>query len=98
MDPESSVMKVADSTIPSANTDSTDRRSTANITRAYSFGSLTSYSCKDRFLIRAADLAFFLAIKLIGKTLKFEVDGQENWEAALRDNSPPIYTFWHNRI
>ena len=72
--------------------------SNANITRAYSFASLSSYSFKDRLLIRAADLAFFLAIKLICKTVKFEIDGRENWEAAMQDNRIPIYTFWHNRI
>src|SRR5256885_16785710 len=72
--------------------------STSNIVRAYSFARLSSYSFKDRFLIRAADLAFFLLIKLIGKTIKFEIDGWENWEAAARDNHIPIYTFWHNRV
>src|SRR6266550_7599517 len=72
--------------------------STSNITRAYSLAKLSSYSFKDRLLIRAADLAFFLLIKLIGKTIKFEVDGWENWEAAARDNHIPIYTFWHNRV
>src|SRR5256884_9721239 len=72
--------------------------STSSIARAYSFARLSSYSFKDRFLIRAADLAFFLLIKLIGKTIKFEIDGWENWEAATRDNHIPIYTFWHNRV
>src|SRR2546429_50093 len=72
--------------------------STSSIARAYSFARLSSYSFKDRFLIRAADLAFFLLIKLIGKTIKFEIDGWENWEAAARDNHIPIYTFWHNRV
>src|SRR3989440_9333891 len=72
--------------------------STSNITRAYSLAKLSSYPFKDRLLIRAADLAFFLLIKLIGKTIKFEIDGWENWEAATRDNHIPIYTFWHNRV
>src|SRR5260221_271545 len=85
-------------TNPSANADGTDLRSTSNIARAYSFVKLSSYSFKDRILIRAADLAFFLLIKLIGKTIKFEIYGWENWEAAARDNHIPIYTFWHNRV
>src|SRR5205823_3744917 len=72
--------------------------STSNIARAYSFAKLSSYSFKDGLLIRAADLAFFFLIKLIGKTIKFEIDGWENWEAATRDNHIPIYTFWHNRV
>jgi lysophospholipid acyltransferase (LPLAT)-like uncharacterized protein len=78
--------------------DGTDSRSNSNIARAYRFANLTSYSLKDRFLIRAADLAFFLAIKAIGKTVKFEIDGWENWEAAVSHNHIPIYTFWHDRV
>ena len=49
-------------------------------------------------MIRAADLAFFIAIKLIGRTVKFEIDGWENWEVASRDGKIPIYTFWHDRV
>src|SRR5215471_17910577 len=72
--------------------------STANIGRAYTFASLSGYSLKERFLIRTADLAFFLAIKTIGKTVKFEIDGWENWEAAVSQDRIPIYTFWHDRV
>jgi lysophospholipid acyltransferase (LPLAT)-like uncharacterized protein len=49
-------------------------------------------------LIRAADLVFFLLIKLIGRTVKFRIEGWEHWEAASRDGRLPIYTFWHNRV
>jgi lysophospholipid acyltransferase (LPLAT)-like uncharacterized protein len=70
----------------------------SRIDRAYSFADLSSYSFKERVLIRAADLAFFIAIKLIGSTVKFEVNGWENWEAASRDGKIPIYTFWHDRV
>jgi lysophospholipid acyltransferase (LPLAT)-like uncharacterized protein len=66
--------------------------------RAYRFAELSSYSFKERFLIRAFDRACFHAIKLICMTVKFEVEGGENWEAAMRDDQIPIYTFWHNRI
>jgi lysophospholipid acyltransferase (LPLAT)-like uncharacterized protein len=69
-----------------------------NTDRAYSFAVLSAYSSKDRWLIRAADLAFFILIKLIGRTVQFEIEGWENWEAAARDGKIPIYTFWHNRV
>ena len=72
--------------------------STVNLERAYRFASLSSYSFKERLMIRAADLAFFLAIKVIGRTVKFEIEGWENWEAASRDGQIPIYTFWHDRV
>jgi lysophospholipid acyltransferase (LPLAT)-like uncharacterized protein len=68
------------------------------IARAYKFADLSSYSAKKRFLIRAADLAFFLLIKVIGRTIRWQVDGWENWEAATREGQIPIYTFWHNRV
>src|SRR5437660_10917138 len=71
---------------------------TSNIDRAYTFASLSSYSLKDRLLIRAADLVFFLLIKLIGHTVRFEVEGWDSWEAASRDDKIPIYTFWHNGV
>src|SRR6266571_2172387 len=73
-------------------------KSASSIDRAYSFADLSSYSFKERMMIRAADLAFFIAIKLIGRTVKFEVEGWENWEAASRDGKVPIYTFWHDCI
>jgi|SRR5437868_4786221 len=66
--------------------------------RAYSFADLSTYTFKERMMIRAVDLAFFIAIKLIGRTVRFEVDGWENWEAASRDGKIPIYTFWHDRV
>ena len=68
------------------------------IARAYKFADLSSYPAKKRFLIRAADIAFFLLIKLIGRTIRWQVQGWENWEAANRDGQVPIYTFWHNRV
>jgi lysophospholipid acyltransferase (LPLAT)-like uncharacterized protein len=74
------------------------RASDETITRAYEFADLSSYSVKKRFLIRAADLAFFVLISLIGRTIRWEVKGWENLEAAARDGQLPIYTFWHNRI
>src|SRR5437763_3472944 len=71
---------------------------TSSIDRAYTFASLSSYSLKDRLLIRSADLVFFILINLIGGTIKFEIEGWDNWEAASRDGKIPIYTFWHNRV
>ncbi|PYS21414.1 MAG: hypothetical protein DMF72_17610 [Acidobacteria bacterium] len=70
----------------------------SRIDRAYSFADLSTYTFKERMMIRAADLAFFIAIKLIGSTVRFEVHGWENWEAASRDGKIPIYTFWHDRV
>jgi lysophospholipid acyltransferase (LPLAT)-like uncharacterized protein len=75
-----------------------DPSSSPNLDRAYSFAPLSTYSFKDRFLIRAADLVFFILIKLIGRTVKFTVDGWENWKAIADSGKIPIYTFWHNQV
>lgn len=68
------------------------------VARAYEFADLSAYPPKKRFLIRAADLAFFFLIKVIGKTIRWEIDGWENWETASSNGQVPIYTFWHNRV
>lgn len=69
-----------------------------NVDRAYTFADLSSYSLKDRLMIRVADITFFILIKVIGRTVKFEIEGWANWEAASRDDRIPIYAFWHNRV
>jgi len=68
------------------------------VARAYEFADLSAYSPKQRLLIRAADLAFFVLISVIGRTIRWQVEGWENWEAATGAGQVPIYTFWHNRI
>src|SRR6202158_6101131 len=74
------------------------RDQTSSIGRAYTFADLSTYSFKERLLSRVADAIFFLLIKLIGGTVRWQVEGWENWEAASRDGQIPIYTFWHNRV
>ena len=68
------------------------------VNRAYEFADLSDYSFKDRLLIRVADLAFYLAIKLIGMSARFAVSGWENHKKAEADGGQPIYVFWHDRI
>src|ERR1700752_1407585 len=68
------------------------------VNRAYEFADLSEYSFKNRLLIRAADLAFYLLINLIGLTARFEVSGWENHDKAEEDGGLPIYVFWHDRI
>lgn len=74
------------------------RRPEETVARAYEFADLSSYPTKKRLLIRAAGVAFFLLINVIGRTVRWQVEGWENWEAATREGQVPIYTFWHNRV
>lgn len=69
-----------------------------NIREVYRFASLAEYSFQQRLSIRAADLAFYWLIRLIGKTLRFDTEGWENFESIERSGKIPIYAFWHNRI
>src|SRR5881296_1399244 len=74
------------------------RSTESNITRAYSFADLSAYSFRDRVLIRSADLAFYVLIKIIGRSTRFEIAGWEHWETVTGEGNIPIYTFWHNRV
>lgn len=68
------------------------------IERAFAFADLSAYPFKKRLLIRAADVVFYFLIRAIGRTVRFTVEGWENWEAAMKDGSLPIMAFWHNRV
>lgn len=68
------------------------------IENLYRFDSLSSYNFRKRFLIRLADLTFYTLIKIIGRTISFEISGWENFERIATDKKVPIYAFWHERI
>ncbi len=64
----------------------------------YRQAALSEYNFRQRLIIRSADWAFYLLIKFIGKTIRFEIEGWENLEKIESGGKIPIYTFWHNRI
>jgi lysophospholipid acyltransferase (LPLAT)-like uncharacterized protein len=70
----------------------------SKLERAYAFADLSAYSWKQRLMIRAADVGFYLLIKLICRTVRWQVEGWQNWEAVTNAGQLPIYTFWHNRV
>lgn len=59
---------------------------------------LSQYRFKDRIMIQAADLGLYLLIRAIGRTIRYEVEGWENFEAIAHAGKLPIYAFWHDRI
>jgi len=65
---------------------------------SYARADLSAYSFRQKIVIRLADWAFYLLIKFIGKTIRYEIDGWENFQKIERDGKIPIYAFWHNRI
>ena len=68
------------------------------IENPYQRAELSAYSFKQRSLIRLADWSFYLLIKLIGKTVRFEVEGWENVDRIENERQIPVYATWHNRI
>ena len=66
--------------------------------KVYSPASLDEYTLRQRISIRLAELVFFLSIKLIGSTIRFETDGIEHLANIENAGKIPIYTFWHDRI
>ncbi|HEX8898462.1 MAG TPA: lysophospholipid acyltransferase family protein [Chthoniobacterales bacterium] len=76
----------------------TTKESRPNFAAAYRFADLSSYSFKERLLIRAADLAAYLLISLVGLTARYEFEGLEHYEQIERQGIPAIHTLWHDCI
>jgi hypothetical protein len=52
----------------------------------------------ERIQLWLASWIGYLAVLLIGRSLRWEVYGWENWEAARQRGLGLIYTFWHREI
>lgn len=61
-------------------------------------GSLADFTFKERLTIRVADVAFYLMIRLIGSTLRFESENEQHLLDVESAEKLPILTFWHDRI
>jgi len=64
----------------------------------FSFAPLTEYSLSERIKIRIVDLACYLLMSLVGATVRFEVEGWENYESVIASGRLPVWPFWHDRI
>ena len=52
----------------------------------------------NRLKVWFISLIGYLAIRVIGSTLRWQVEGQENLQAIRAANKKAIFTFWHGRI
>jgi lysophospholipid acyltransferase (LPLAT)-like uncharacterized protein len=68
------------------------------IENAFQFHPLERFTFFQRITIRIVGLAYYLAVRTIGLTLRFESIGGENLEKVAADGRLPIYTAWHDRI
>ncbi len=57
-----------------------------------------AFTLWDRLKIRAISIIGYLTLALIGRSLRWEVHGRENYEAARRLARSFIVTFWHREI
>jgi len=57
-----------------------------------------SFSFWQRVQIFLASWVGYLAVLLVGRSLRWEVHGWENWQAATKMGKGLIYTFWHREI
>jgi lysophospholipid acyltransferase (LPLAT)-like uncharacterized protein len=52
----------------------------------------------ERLRIFVATWLGYFALALVGRTLRWEISGWENWEAAQKAGNRMIYTTWHRTI
>lgn len=63
--------------------------------RVYSQADLSSYSLRDRIIIRAAGMFFYLLIRIICSTMRWEVHGGAHLDSIIASGHRAIFTFWH---
>jgi lysophospholipid acyltransferase (LPLAT)-like uncharacterized protein len=66
--------------------------------RVYEFTELSEYTRRQRLDIYLADLFFYLLIRLISLTMRWQVQGAEHLEAIYKSGHRAIFTFWHSCI
>ena len=70
----------------------------ANIDKIYAYAPLEEYSFWHRITIRLIAFFSYVFLRIVGRTLRFEVEGQENFDRIIESGHQPIYCFWHDRI
>ncbi|MEW6125863.1 MAG: lysophospholipid acyltransferase family protein [Acidobacteriota bacterium] len=66
--------------------------------RLYAFADLSKYSWRARLNIYLADWFFYLLIRLLCPTLRWETRGMEHLKAIYASGHRAIFTFWHSCI
>jgi lysophospholipid acyltransferase (LPLAT)-like uncharacterized protein len=66
--------------------------------RVYDPSDLSGYKASDRVMICLADLFFYVLIRIICSTLRWDVRGGEHVERITANGHRAIFTFWHSCI
>src|SRR5689334_7007487 len=64
----------------------------------YAPASLAEYPFKQRLMIRFAAAAFHFLIKLIGSSLRYQIEGDDPSRDLAASKKVPIVAIWHDRI
>jgi len=63
--------------------------------RVYGQSSLNHFNWRERIIIRAADLFFFMLIRVLCSTVRWEAHGAEHLTAIHASGHRAIFTSWH---
>jgi lysophospholipid acyltransferase (LPLAT)-like uncharacterized protein len=66
--------------------------------RVYEFTELSGYTWRERLNIYLADLFFYVLIRIISVTMRWEMRGSEHLDAIYQSGHRAIFTFWHSCI
>lgn len=66
--------------------------------RAYEFNSLSEYTWRERLNIYAGDLFFYVLIRIISMTMRWDIRGLEHLDSIYKSGHRAIFTFWHSCI
>jgi lysophospholipid acyltransferase (LPLAT)-like uncharacterized protein len=66
--------------------------------RIYEFTELSEYTWRERFNIYLADLFFYLLIRIISLTMRWDIRGLEHLDSIYKSGHRAIFTFWHSCI
>lgn len=80
---------------PTARRERSESRGQAIRKRVYNFSDLAGYGWHTRLVIRCADLLFYLAILILGSTIRWEVRGLDHLQSIHERGLRAIFTFWH---
>jgi lysophospholipid acyltransferase (LPLAT)-like uncharacterized protein len=66
--------------------------------RVYDFAELGEYTWRERLSIYLADVFFYLLIRTVCLTMRWETRGVEHLDAIYKSGHRAIFTFWHSCI
>ncbi len=64
--------------------------------KMFEFADLSSYSLRQRLAIRLIGAVVYVLINLLGKTIRFETEGWENFDKTIESNPAFVGAFWHD--